>query len=131
MRPIAALLTLVGALAVAAPAEAKQLTRYDVGGGLAGRYDRLVIAADGRAHQTGDSGDHRFTVRSRQLRALKRELRAAHFGMLKRRYEPGGRVFDGTTQTIRYRGRAVSVSSGADIPARLSRVLSRIARLLR
>ena len=131
MRRIAALLTVLVALGVAAPAAAKTLTRYEVGGGLAGRYDRLIVATDGAAHQTGDSGDHRFKVRAMQLRALKRELKAAKFRTLKRRYEPDGQVFDGTTETIRYRGRTITVSSGADIPARLARVLGRVSRMLR
>jgi hypothetical protein len=90
-----------------------------------------VIQSDGKAHQTGDSGDHRFSVSAKQLRALKRELRAARFRTLKRRYQPETQVFDGITQTIRYRGKAVSVSSGADVPARLSKVLRRISRILR
>jgi hypothetical protein len=122
------------ALSLAAPATAgaKQLTRYDVGGGIAGRYDRLIVATDGKAHQTGDSGEHRFTVSSKQLRALKRELKAARFSSLKRQYKPKFQVFDGITQTIRYRGKAVSIYSGADnIPTRLSRVLRRISRILR
>jgi hypothetical protein len=122
------------ALSLAAPATAgaKQLTRYDVGGGIAGRYDRLIVATDGKAHQTGDSGEHRFTVSSKQLRALKRELKAARFSSLKRQYKPKFQVFDGITQTIRYRGKAVSIYSGADnIPKRLSRVLRRISRILR
>jgi hypothetical protein len=70
-------------------------------------------------------------VRPRQLRALKRELRAARFRSLKRTYRPATPVFDGITQTVRYRGRAVTVTSGARIPARLTRVIARLARLLR
>jgi hypothetical protein len=122
------------ALSLAAPATAgaKQLTRYDVGGGIAGRYDRLIVATDGKAHQTGDSGEHRFTVSPKQLRTLKRELKAARFSSLKRQYKPKFQVFDGITQTIRYRGKAVSIYSGADnIPKRLYRVLRRISRILR
>jgi hypothetical protein len=122
------------ALSLAAPATAgaKQLTRYDVGGGIAGRYDRLIVATDGKAHQTGDSGEHRFTVSPKQLRTLKRELKAARFSSLKRQYKPKFQVFDGITQTIRYRGKAVSIYSGADnIPRRLSKVLSRISRIMR
>jgi hypothetical protein len=124
---LAGLAVLLGA----ASAEAKQLTRYDVGGGLAGRYDRLVIATDGKADQTGDAGEHHFTVSPKQLRALKRELKAARFSTLKRQYKPEFQVFDGTTQTVRYRGKAVSIYTEAKIPERLERVLRRISRIMR
>ena len=117
-----------------ATADAKRLVRYDVGGGLAGRSDRLVIDGDRTARQTsGRRSDEakRFTVSSKQLRALKRELKAARFTSLKRRYEPDYVVNDGITQTVTYKGRSVSVSTGADYPARLHRVLRRLSRLMR
>ena len=53
---------------------------------------------------------------AKQLSALKRDLRAARFRTLKRRYQPALPVFDGTTQTVTYNGRSISVYSGADIP---------------
>ena len=131
-RRLIVILTAVAALAGAGTAEAKQLTRYDIGGGIAGRYDRLMVERDGSAVQSGDSGDHRFTVSSRQLRALKRELKAAKFRTLKRQYKPKFQVFDGTVQTVRYNGRGVSIYSGADnIPQRLQKVIRRLARLMR
>jgi hypothetical protein len=131
-RRLTILLATLAALVGAASAEAKQLTRYDIGGGIAGRYDRLVIATDGEAHQTGDAGDHQFTVKARQLRALKRELRAARFKTLKREYKPKFQVFDGTIQTIRYRGKTVSIYTGAEnIPNRLEKVIRRVSRLMR
>jgi hypothetical protein len=132
VRRAAILVAFVICLAAPATAGAKQLTRYDVGGGLAGRYDRLIVDGAGHAVQTGDSGDHRFTISSRQLRALKRELKAAKFRTLKRQYKPKFQVFDGTVQSVRYRGKAVSIYSGADnIPKRLSKVIRRLARLMR
>jgi len=132
MRKLAVLVALLATFATAASADAKRLVRYDVGGGLAGTSDRLVIDTDGAAHQVGDrSGDQRFTVPAKQLRALKRELRAARFRSLKRRYQPELPVFDGITQTVRYNGRSVSIYSGADIPARLSRVIRRLGRIMR
>ena len=91
-----------------------------------------MIDTDGAAHQVGDrSGDQRFTVPSKQLRALKRELRAARFRSLKRSYQPALRVFDGITQTVRYNGRSVSIYTGADISARLSRAIRRLGRIMR
>ena len=120
-------------LAAPATAGAKQLTRdRNPGGGIAGRYDKLVISTGGKADQTGDSGEHHFTVRAKQLRALKRELRAARFSTLKRRYKPKFQVFDGTVQAIRYRGKTVSVYLGAEgIPDRLSKVIRRLSRIMR
>jgi hypothetical protein len=130
-RRLTVLITVLAALTGAASAEAKQLTKYQVGGGLAGRFDELTVQTDGRAKQTGDSGDHRFTVSSTRLRSLKRALKAARFKTLKSSYKPKGQVFDGTTTVIRYRGRSVSVYSGADIPKRLATAMSRLGRLMR
>ena len=57
--------------------------------------------------------------------------RAARFTSLKHSYRPDRLVFDSTTQLVRHRGRTVAVSTGADVPARLQRVLRRLGRLLR
>ena len=119
-------------LAVPAAADAKRLVRYDMSGGLAPRSDRLVVDRDGSARQTVTrSATRRFTVPAKQLRALKRELKAARFKTLKRAYQPDLPILDGTTEMVTYNGRSVSVSSGAKVPKRLSRVLSRLARLMR
>jgi hypothetical protein len=92
----------------------------------------LIIDRDGSARQTETrSATQRFTVSKKQLRALKRELKAAHFKGLKRAYQPAFPVLDGITQRVAYNGRSVSVSSGAKIPKGLSRVLSRLGRLMR
>ena len=127
----ATFIVLAALLAGAASAEAKQLTRYDVGGGIAGRVDHLVITTGGTATQTGSSGDHKFQPLDSSLRALKRDLRDARFSTLKRRYRPSRTVFDGIGQSVRYRGKTVSVSTGAEYPRRLARVLERLARLMR
>ncbi len=127
-------MAVLATFAATATADAKRLVRYDVGGGLAGRSDRLVIDGDRTARQTSRRGSdeaQRFTVSSKQLRALKRELKAARFSSLKRRYEPDYVVNDGITETVTYKGRSVSVSTGADYPARLDRVLRRLGRLMR
>ena len=129
-RRLILLLAVLAALTGAASAEAKQLTKFQVGGGLAGRFSELTIQTDGKAHQTGDS-DHRFTVGPKRLRALKRDLKAARFKTLKRDYRPEGQVFDGTTTVVRYRGRSVWVYTGAEIPKRLEKVIGRLSRLLR
>ena len=91
----------------------------------------ILIATDGEAHQTGDGGEHRFTVSAKRLRGLKSALKAASFKTLKRSYEPKGQVFDGITQIVRYRGRSVSISTGAEVPPRLAKVINRLSRILR
>src|SRR3954449_694622 len=119
------------ALVMAAPAgAATRLVGYDVSGGIAGLSERLVVDSDGSAQQTGDT-TRRFPVSTTQLHKLKRELEAARFGSLKRRYAPEVPVADGTTQSVRYKGFAVAVSTGADVPARLERVLRRLVNLMR
>jgi hypothetical protein len=125
------LLALALVLAMAAPAgAATRLVRYDVAGGIAGISKRLVVDRDGSARQSGDT-TRRFTVSSSQLRKLKRELEAAHFGSLERSYRPKTPVFDGITRSIRYKGFEVSVSTGAQVPDRLERVLRRLSKLMR
>jgi hypothetical protein len=125
------LLAVVLVLALAAPAgAATRLVRYDVAGGIAGMSKRLVVDRDGDARQSGDT-TRRFKVSAAQLRALKRELEAAHFGSLKRSYRPDVPVFDGTTQSVRYKGIEVNVSTAADVPDRLARVLRRLSGLMR
>jgi hypothetical protein len=125
------LLAVVLVLALAAPAgAATRLVRYDVGGGIAGVSERLVVDRDGSARQSGDS-TRRFTVSATQLRRLKHELEAARFGSLKRTYRPEVPVSDGITQSVRYKGFEVSVSTGADVPDRLARVLRRLSNLMR
>jgi hypothetical protein len=125
------LLAVVLVLALAAPAgAATRLVRYDVAGGIAGIQKRLVIDRDGSARQSGDTTRH-FKVSTTQLRRLKRELREAHFGSLKRSYRPDAPVFDGTTQGVRYKGFDVAVYTGADVPDRLARVLRRLSGLMR
>jgi hypothetical protein len=125
------LLAFVLALVMAAPAgAATRLVRYDVAGGIRGMSERLVVDRDGRARQTGDT-TRRFRVSAAQLRKLKRELEDAHFGSLERSYRPDAPVFDGITQSVRYKGFEVSVSTGAQVPDRLGRVLRRLGNLMR
>ena len=133
MRRLAALLAVLATFAATATAEARQLVRYDVGGGLAGLSGRLTVARDGPARQSGNrSGDdHRFTLSAKQLRGLRRDLRHARFSTLKRTYQPRYVVNDGVGESVTYKGRSVSVSTGAEYPARLHRLLRRLGRLMR
>jgi hypothetical protein len=132
MRRCVLVIALVAVLAAPAAADAKRLVRYDVGGGLAGRSATLIVDRSGSARQSGTrSATERFMVSAKQLSALKRELSAARFSSLKHRYQPDYPVLDGITQVVTYKGHAVSVSSGAEVPKRLRRVLSRLSRLMR
>lgn len=132
MRRLAAIVAVVAAFATTATAEAKVLVRYDVSGGLAGRSDHLVIEGDRQAKQTSSrGGSHHFKVSSKQQRALKRELKAAHFSSLRRVYRPDYVVNDGLAKTVTYKGHRVVVYTGADYPARLQTVIARLGRLMR
>ena len=64
MRRLAALLAVLATFAATATAEARQLVRYDVGGGIAGISERLVVARDGTARQSSNrrGDDHRFLL---------------------------------------------------------------------
>jgi hypothetical protein len=133
MRRLAALVVVLAGFAATATAEAKRLVRYDVGGGIAGISERLIIARDGTARQSGNrSGDdHRFTLTAKQLRGLRRDLKHAEFSTLKAVYRPRYVVNDGIGQSVTYKGRSVTVSTGATYPARLQRLLRRLGRLMR
>jgi hypothetical protein len=133
MRRLAALLALLMGFAATATAEAKPLVRYEFGGGLAGIGGALTVAGDGAATQsdTRRGGDGRFTLSATQLRGLRRDLRNARFKTLKRFYRPKNIVNDGIAQSVTYRGRSVTVSTGARYPERLHRLLRRLDRLLR
>ena len=133
MRCLAALVAVLAGFAATATAEAKRLVRYDVGGGIAGISERLIVARDGTARQSGRrSGDvHRFMLSAKQLRGLRRDLKNARFSTLKRSYRPKYVVNDGIGQAVTYKGPTVSVSTGAKYPARLERLLERLGRLLR
>jgi hypothetical protein len=133
MRRVAALLAVLATFAATATAEAKQLVRYNVGGGLAGLSDQLIVARDATARQSGNRrGDaHRFMLSAKQMRALRRDLKRARFSTLKRSYHPKYVVNDGIAQSVTYKGRSVSVSTGAEYPARLGRLLRRLGQLMR
>ncbi len=76
--------------------------RYDVGGGLAGISERLIVARDGTARQSSNrsGGDYRFKHSAKQLRGLRRDLRHACFTTLKRSCRPKYVVNDGIAQAV-------------------------------
>jgi hypothetical protein len=129
MRRLAVLIAFL-VLAVPASADAKQLVRYEITGGLAATSERLIVDRDGAARQTGRAETRRFKLSAKQLSALKHDLKTARFKTLKRSYQPEFPVMDGQTQMVRYKARSVSVYAEAKIPKRLSRVLRRLGRLM-
>jgi hypothetical protein len=135
IRRLATLIAVLATFATTATASAKQLVRYDVSGGLAGRSEHLVIDGDRTAKQTGSrgsrDGSQNFKVSTKQLRALKRDLKAARFSSLRRVYRPDYVVNDGLAETVTYKGHRVVVYTGADFPARLHTVIRRLGRLMR
>jgi hypothetical protein len=123
----AAGLIAAAALALPAPAASAPLVRWQVTGGLAPRDSSLVVQRDRTARV---DGVREVTLGAREFRRLKDRLAAARFKTLKRRYEPDVIVADGITQTVRHRGKAVSVATGAeDVPRRLSRLLRVLGRI--
>lgn len=101
--------------------------RWQVAGGLVPRASSLVVQRD----RTARVDDVRaVTLGRREFRRLKERLAAARFKTLKRRYEPEVLVLDGITETVRHRGKSVSVATGAqDVPRRLSRLLRLLGRI--
>ena len=125
------LLTALFSFVATAGAEAKQLVRYDLSGGLKGANERLTVDRDGTARESGKrTSPSHYKVSAKELRGLRHDLTAAHFKSLKHSYRPRYVVADGITQTVTYQGRSVSVSTGATAPKRLHRVLQRLGRLL-
>jgi hypothetical protein len=128
---LALALLAAASLTLASPAAAKTLVRYDKSGGFAGIQVKLSVSDAGSATLTRSrlGKDRRFKLTSAQLRGLRKALRDAHFSTLRARYAPKVVVADGFTRSVRYAGRAVAVSDGAKLPARLSRLLERLDKL--
>jgi hypothetical protein len=123
----AGLIAAAAALALPAPASSAPLVRWQVAGGLAPRDSSIVVHRDRTARV---DNVREVTLGGREFRRLKDRLAAARFKTLKQSYEPDVIVFDGITQTVRHRGRSVSVSTGAqDVPRRLSRLLRVLGRI--
>lgn len=122
---------LAASLAPASPAAAKTLVSYEQSGGIAGFQTAMSVSVGGMASVTSNrsAGIERFRLSAAQLRALKRDLREAHFSTLRRIYDSKVPVADGISQIVRYAGFRVTASTGGHPPARLRKVLTRLARL--
>jgi hypothetical protein len=122
-------LALILTLLLAPAAQASRLVTYTRTGGIAGEHtelrinrDRVALLDDRRGHSEGRLGKKRY-------RALRNALRAAKFETLESSYEPQAVVSDGITETARFHGRTVSVSTGGDPPKRLERALAKLRAL--
>ena len=106
--------------------QAAVLVSYERTGGFAGIHDELTVRRSGRATYVrglrGATGTFRLSCA--RLRALRRALVNARFESLAPVYGPDAQVADGFVETVRYRGRAVRVLTGAEPPPRLGRVLA-------
>jgi hypothetical protein len=124
-------LALLASLALASPAAAKTLVRYEKSGGFAGIQVTLSVSDAGGATLTRGrgAGARHFKLTSTQLRGLRKALRDARFSTLRALYAPKVPIADGFTRSVRYAGRAVTVRDGAKPPSRLSRLLERLEKL--
>jgi hypothetical protein len=103
------------------------MVRWQVTGGLLPRNAAMVVHRDRTARV---DNVREVTLGEREFGRLRHRLAAARFGSLKRRYAPERVVLDGITETVRHRGKAVSVSTGAnDVPRRLTRLLRLLERI--
>lgn len=89
----------------------------------------LTVFTDHTARAEENGKRAAFTLSDREWRRLGERLRAARFRTLEARYVPEPVVPDGTFDTVRYRGRTVTVATGGDPPRRLERLLRHIGRL--
>ena len=124
---------LLAGLALASPVGAgpKTLVSYEQSGGIAGIQTSLSVSVGGSARVTSSrtSGIKRFKLTAAELRGLKRDLREARFSKLRSLYDSEVPVADGISQTVRYAGCRVTVSTGGRAPERLRKVLTRLDRL--
>jgi hypothetical protein len=120
-------------LALAAPAAAHAgptLVTWEVSGGLIGGQGPAVqILKDRTIRATDDGGTDVARITRREMTRLRDRLEASRFRSLKAEYKPEVIVFDGTVESVRHKGHTVSVTTGAEIPRRLDRLLNTLSRL--
>ncbi len=117
-------------LALAAPAAAQAgptLVSWERSGGLLGLQDRVRILKDRTIFATAGEESGQARITRREKRRLTTRLEG--WRQWKARYEPDVLVLDGITVSARARGHRVSVSTGADAPRRVDRVMGLLSRL--
>jgi hypothetical protein len=123
--------TVLLALALAATASAKTLVTYARSGGIAGEQSSVTVGTKGKAKVRSRSADSRtVTLSKKRLRRLKQAIKAAKLSGLDAHYGPKGVVNDGITQSVTSGGVTVTVETGGEPPARLSKLLAKLDALL-
>jgi len=124
---------LLASAALASPVSAgpRTLVSYEQSGGIAGIQTSMSVSVGGSARLTSTrtEGIKRFRLTAPELRRLKRDLRDARCSRLRSLYDSKTPIADGISQTIRYAGYRVTVSTGGRPPERLRKVLTRLSRL--
>jgi hypothetical protein len=116
----------VAGTAAGAGGQSGKLVTYVHDGGFTGDRDSLTVFRSGRA----DSSNGPFVLSTRRRLGLQRALVAARFATLRSQYVPTDPVTDGYADHVTYAGRSVTVTQGANPPARLQRVLTLLADIL-
>ena len=117
-------------LALMAPAAAQAgptLVSWERSGGLLGLQDRARILKDRTIFVTGGEGSTQARITRKEKAKLKSRLEG--WRRFKASYEPDVLVLDGITVSARAKGHRVSVSTGADAPRRVDRVMGLLSRL--
>jgi hypothetical protein len=126
---LAALVAAVAAAATAGQVDATSppmpLVTYTRTGGFIGVQDSMRIFPNGTV--TSTNGD--FRLSPARVAALRKQLRAARFPSLKRRYRAEYPIADGFVYGVWYLGRTVVVNEEAKTPLRLRRVLDTLAEI--
>jgi hypothetical protein len=113
------------------PAAARStVVRFERSGGFAGFDDHVTVFSDRRyLARSRDGAARRKRLSTKGMRALRRDLEAAHLDRPPPRAGPGG-CADCFEYTIAYRGHRVSLSED-NVPDRMRPAIARLSRLLR
>jgi hypothetical protein len=127
----AALLLLALGAPAATAASPPPLVRYHATQAIRGGDWGLLVRKDGAAVARHMANRKPFTLTATRLRGLRRLVRRANFATLSPRYArpEGPPITGGRTETVRAAGKKVVVEPGAEIPARLDRLLARLRKI--
>jgi hypothetical protein len=114
-------------MAPAAAQAGPTLVSWERSGGLLGLQDRARILKDRTIFVTGGEGSTQARITRKEKAKLKSRLEG--WRRFKASYEPDVLVLDGITVSARAKGHRVSVSTGADAPRRVDRVMALLSRL--
>ena len=104
------------------------LISLEVTGGFAGIDSFLAVGSNGASRLDTRRATTLFRVGARDMRRLRRAVRAAHWLRLHSEYPARAAVADGYRYSLLHRGHVVRTETGARSPARLRRVLDLLER---